>query len=255
MRRMAVLAVVAAAALAVAATALARVPDEVEIKRVSELAKQMDIDADEAYVEAVNAAGEEPSAEETEALQKLFVLKESAEYFNEQVDEAVETPKHTRLAFERLNTDFIEARACFTHLGAYEGHRELFDTIEDGIGNMRYYYVAAEVHTGYPDHKLYPYYPGFHLFVHVYGPDRPYHFRHVHRWHLHPKYFEIYPHRHEYRRGYGRHKVHYAERARHRWHKKVVKKKIIPLPKVKAQPKPKPGPGPGPGSGGKGKGK
>jgi hypothetical protein len=252
MRRPLLCALVTAAVLAAAVAAAARTPDAVEMERVKELAHQMDLDADEAYVEAVYAAGDAPNAEQTEALQKLYVLKESASYFNEQVQASYEAPAHTLVAFERLNDDFIEARQGFTKLGAYSEQRELFETIEDNVGNIRYYYVLPGRHQSYPDYEVYPYYPGFHLFVHVYGPNAPYHYRHVHRWHLHPKYFEVYPHRHEYRRGYGRHKVHYAERAKHHWHKRIVKKTI---PVGKPKPKPAPKPGPGPGSGGKGKGK
>ena len=258
MRRVLTAAIVFGAVLALAAPVAARTPDAVEMERVKALAKQMDMDADEAYVEAVYAGGEELSAEQTEALQKLYVLKESASYFNEQVASSYEAPEYTRVAFERLNGDFVEARACFADLGAYEEQKELFETIEDNIGNVRHYYVGPEPPQRYPDFEIYPYYPGHHLFAHVYAPNAPYHYRHTHRWHLHAKHCELYPHRHNYRHGYGRHKVHYRERARHHWHKRVGKK-IIPLgkPKPVQAPKPKkPGPGPGSGSGGgKGKGK
>ena len=261
MRRVVTVVMVLGAVLALAATAAARTPDAVEMERVKALAKQMDMDADEAYVEAVYAGDEDLTAEQTEALQKLYVLKESASYFNEQVAESYEAPEHTRLAFERLNGDFVEARACFADIGAYEEQKELFDTIEDNIGNMRHYYVGPEAHVNYPDFEVYPHYPGYHLYAHQYAPERPYHYRHTHRWHLHAKHYELYPHRHAYKHGYGRHKHHYRERARHHWHRKVSKK-IIPLgkPKPVPQQKPKPGPGPGSGSGsgsggGKGKGK
>lgn len=242
------------AVLALALAASARVPDKAEMSRVSEIAQQMDIDADEAYVEAVYAEGDEPTEAEIEALQKLYVLKESASDFNSQVAASYEAPEHTLVAFERLNNDYIEARACFADLKTYPEQRELFETIEDNIGNMRYYYVSVGAHVNYPDFEIYPYYPGLHLFAHVYAPDAPYHYRHVFRWHLHPKYYDIYPHRHAYRRGYGRHKVHFAEQARHHWHRRIVKK-TIPVGKPAPAPKPKPGPGPGSGGGKGGKGK
>lgn len=252
MKRFLLWAFVVAAASAVALPALARTPGPVEMTRVKALANQMDLDADEAYVEAVYAAGDTVGAPEAEALQKLYVLKESASYFNEQVEASYEAPAYTLVAFERLNNDFIEARNGFAALGAYAEQKELFETIEDDIGNMRHYYVFPERYESYPDYEVYPYYPGFHLFAHVYATNAPYHYRHTHRWHLHAKHFELYPHRRNYRHGYGRHKVHYRERAKHHWHKKVVKKtKVVPVGKPKPTPKPRPAPKPG----GKGKGK
>ena len=253
MRRCILSIVVVAAALAVALAAFARTPAPAEMERVKALAHQMDLDADEAYVEAVLAAGDEADAAETEALQKLYVLKESASYFNDQ--ESYDAPAHTLVAFERLNNDFIEAHDGFAKLGAYVEYNQLFETIEDDIGNMRHYYVLPERYESYPDYEVYPHYPGFHLFAHVYAPNAPYHYRHTHRWHMHAKHYELYPHRLQYRHGYGRHKVHYRERAKHHWHKRVVKKKIIPVPKLKPVTKSKPAPQPNGKGGGKGGGK
>ena len=253
MRRFLLCAVVSVVVLAAAVAAFARTPGPAERERVKELAAQMDVDADEAYVEAVYASAE-GEAVDAEALQKLYVLKESASYFNEQVEASLEAPEHTLVAFDRLNNDFIEARACFADLGAYAEHKELFETIEDDIGNMRHYYVGPEAYEGYPDYEIYPHYPGFHLFAHVYAPNAPYHYRHAHRWHMHAKHYELYPHRLQYRHGYGRHKVHYRERAKHHWHKKVVKPKHVPPAKLKPVPKPKPAPQPKPKGKGGGRG-
>jgi hypothetical protein len=224
-------------------TTEARVPAEAEMSRIEDLALQLEIDTDEAYVEALHDAAP-GDAREQEALHRLYTLMESALEFHELVQILHEDPSRTVAAFEQLNSDFVKAHEHFYSLRAYGDYRELFETIEDAMGNLRYYYVGPNEYKRYPDYKIYPYYPGFSLFVHIHVPAKPFHFRHVHYWHLHPKYHKHFPHRVKYLHGYGRYKHHYTAHARYSWHKKVVKPK--PKPKAPAKPKPAPKPKPKP---------
>lgn len=200
-------------------SAEARQPSEAEMYRVKELAYQMEIDTDETYVEAVQAARQEDERER-DALQKLYILKESAAYFYDQVELSFQAPEHTVVAFERLNDDFIDARDQFLRLRAYDKYRELFETIEDTMGNLRFYYVSPEEYRNYPDYEVYPHYPGFHLFVHIYKPNVVVYYRHPYFWHLHVDYDKRFPHRVDYKYGYGRYDAHYSARADFSWHKK-----------------------------------
>ncbi len=122
---------------------------------------------------------------------------------------------------------------------AWTGAQEdvVVETIEDAIGNLRYYYVAPDEYGAYADYEVYPYYPGFQLFVHGYAPENPFHFRHAVCWHLHPDYYKRYPYRANYKFGYSRYSEHYSSNTKHTWHKKVVK----PTPRGKnVPPKAKP---------------
>lgn len=235
-----------AAILALPGGAGARQPAASEMERIQELAAQMVVDADEAYVEAVQGAtgGE---TEEEGPLSALYNLREGASHFSRQIEISLESPGETVAAFQLLNAAFIDARGLFDRLGAYKEYRELFDTIEDTMGNLRYYYVAAEEHVNYPDYSIYPYYPGLPRFVHVYTAHNHYHYRHAYYWHRHPGYKKHFPHRAHYRPGYGRYKHHFKEYAGHSWHKAhdkhvIHKKKVVHKPAQKAKPIPKPRP-------------
>ena len=103
------------------------------------------------------------------------------------------------------------------------------------MGNLRFYYVAPEEYEDYPDFAVYPHYPGFHLFVHVWTPAKRHYFRHVQWWHLHPDYPERFPYRVDYRHGYGRHDVHFSTHAKFGWHKKTVRSKQVTKPKSKGR--------------------
>jgi hypothetical protein len=196
----------------------ARYPTPDEIARVKKLAFQMEIDTDEAYIESVRAA-QHDSEREQAALHNLYVLKESADTFYEQVGHYYAQPAKTTDAFNRLNNDFIKAREEFPYLTSYHEYRQLFETIIDTMGNLRFYYVASGAYRDFLDHAVYPYYPGYPAYVHIYLAATLYYYRHPSCWHLHSDHYLRFPHRANYRYGYGRYEVHFSANSHYTWHR------------------------------------
>lgn len=192
-----------------------RRPSNKEQKQIRKFAYQLKVDTDEAYIESILKTSF--SAEEELAIHKLYLLKISAWHFAQQAHVYSYTSSYENLDWLRLNEAFFLAREDFLILSSFAKFQPLFETIIDTMGNLRYYYTAADTYHLYPDHEIYPYYPGYSGFVHVIVKGKNYHYRHKKYWHKDAKHYSTFPHRNGYRYGYGRHRTHYHSLYRNKY--------------------------------------
>jgi Uncharacterized protein conserved in bacteria len=195
----------------------ARVPSSDEMAKVKNLAYQLKIDTDDAYVEAAKNAGSGNA--EMDALKNLFALKEQAAKFEALVNSNLGSPGATTAEFGAVNGAYIAARDDFPDLTAYKIARPLFETITDTLGNLRQYYVGPSEYTVYKDVNTPPYYPGVSAFAYTPTPALPYYYRYPYYWHQSPYYYSYYPYRANYRWGYGAYPYHYGYYGYHPWYR------------------------------------
>lgn len=200
-----------------ARSGMARTPSPEEISKVKSLSSQLKIDTDDAYVEASKNAGQGNA--ELSALKNLFVLKQKAAAFDDQVNQNLSNPAATDPTFNALNLTFAAARDDFPDLSAYKKSQPLFDTIVDTMGNLRRYYVAPTEYTVYKDYNTPPYYPGVSNFAYIPTATVPYYYRYPYYWHENPYYNSYYPYRANYRWGFGAYPYHYSYWGNHSWYR------------------------------------
>lgn len=219
-------------------------PSRSDMSNVRALAYQLDVDTDDVYAEIENDLKRyDLSASDERALNNLYYFQAAASDFYQAVVDDYDQPGETQDEFRLLNRAFIEARS---ESGGYsnltssqtQNAKELLETIEDTMGNLRSYYFMTVPDTtsyrlsysNYGDYQRYPYYPGYNqngvTFSYGYSDSISYglhfHYRHPRRCHLHVDYYNwgngYYRYREEYRFGFGRFSVSYVTTYRRPWY-------------------------------------